>query len=176
MPDHVSDLDRVVVTDAIREVMAWYAYYADHGEWAKLAQLFTPAATFTTYGPDGELYLDLTGPAAIEKTIAAGVGNARAIHHLFSYTTDVRSPTAASIVVQAMKRYLDDLDDGGVPAGRRVIAALGPNMLALAAERVGGVIPYSVTPDWTRRTRATVGDGLVIAPEHKVVLDKALTR
>jgi hypothetical protein len=113
MPELVSDLDRVIVTNAIREVMAWYAYYADHGQWDRLAQLFTPAATFTSYGPGGELYLylDLTGPAAIEKTIAAGVGNARAIHHLFSYTADVRSPAAASIVVNMEDWITPPADD-----------------------------------------------------------------
>jgi hypothetical protein len=79
--------------------MAWYAYYADHAEWAKLAGLFTPEAVFTTYDPKGELYLDLTGPQAIEDTIRTGVGNSRAIHHLFSYTADVHSPTSASLVV-----------------------------------------------------------------------------
>ena len=73
--------------------------------------------------------------------------------------------------LQAMARYLDELDDAGVPVGRRVIATLGPKMLALAAERAGGVIPYSVTPEWTSWARATVGGSLLIAPEHKVVLD-----
>jgi hypothetical protein len=99
MTKPVTDLERLTVTDAIREVMARYAYYADHAEWGKLAGLFTPAATFTTYGPKGELYLDLTGPQAIEDTIRGGVGNSEAIHHLFSYTADVYSPTSASLVV-----------------------------------------------------------------------------
>jgi SnoaL-like domain len=99
MTNSVTDLERLTVTDAIREVMAWYAYYADHAEWAKLAGLFTPEAIFTTYGPKGELYLDLTGPQAIEDTIRAGVGNSGAIHHLFSYTADVHSPMSASLVV-----------------------------------------------------------------------------
>jgi hypothetical protein len=99
MTNSVTDLERLAVTDAVREVMAWYAYYADHAEWGKLAGLFTPAATFTTYGPKGELYLDLTGPEEIEETIRAGVGNSRAIHHLFSYTAAVHSPVSASLVV-----------------------------------------------------------------------------
>ncbi|WP_432947470.1 LLM class F420-dependent oxidoreductase [Kribbella sp. CA-253562] len=73
--------------------------------------------------------------------------------------------------LQAMTRYLDELDAAGVPVERRVIATLGPKMLTLAAKRAGGVIPYSVTPDWTRRARAAAGDDVVIAPEHKVVLN-----
>ena len=116
MPDSVSDLDRLVVTDAVREVMAWYAYYADHAEWAKLAQLFTPTARFETFGPDGEQYLDVTGPSAIEETIRSGVGNSRAVHHLFSYTADVHSPTAASLVVNMEDWITPAADDPSGPA------------------------------------------------------------
>lgn len=34
-----------------------------------------------------------------------------------------------------LNAYLDDLDAAGVPASSRVLAALGPNMLALARDR-----------------------------------------
>ncbi|MFC0105476.1 LLM class F420-dependent oxidoreductase [Kibdelosporangium aridum] len=73
--------------------------------------------------------------------------------------------------MQALTRYLDDLDAAGVPVDGRAIAALGPNMLALAAERSTGALPYSVTPEHTRRARATLGKDRILAPEHKVVLD-----
>ncbi|SDP09359.1 nuclear transport factor 2 family protein [Actinacidiphila guanduensis] len=111
MTDVVSDTERLVAVDAIREVMAWYVYYADHAEWGKLAGLFTPAASFRTYGPRDELYLDLTGPREIEDTIRGSVGNARAIHHLFSYTAEVQSTTSASIVVN-MEDLITPPDDG----------------------------------------------------------------
>jgi hypothetical protein len=80
-------------------VMASYVYHADHGEWHALANLFTPDANFTAYGPKGELYLDLTGPAEIEDTITRSVGNSQAIHHLFSFTAEVDTPASASLVV-----------------------------------------------------------------------------
>ena len=35
----------------------------------------------------------------------------------------------------AVSRYLDKLEDGGVPADQRILAALGPRMLRMAAER-----------------------------------------
>ncbi|MFI6277681.1 LLM class flavin-dependent oxidoreductase [Streptomyces sp. NPDC050988] len=43
----------------------------------------------------------------------------------------------------AMRTYLDDLDaaPAQVPSDHRVLAAIGPKMLALSAERAGGRIP-----------------------------------
>ena len=67
--------------------------------------------------------------------------------------------------------YLDRLDDGGVPADRRVLAALGPRVLELSAARAAGAHPYLTTPDHTASARKILGDGPLLAPEHKVVLD-----
>ncbi|MHA6782718.1 LLM class F420-dependent oxidoreductase [Pseudonocardia saturnea] len=67
--------------------------------------------------------------------------------------------------------YLDELDAAGVPAAGRAIAALGPKMLKLSAERTAGAQPYLTTPEHTRRSRALLGDGVLLAPEHKVVID-----
>src|SRR6478736_3098957 len=39
--------------------------------------------------------------------------------------------------LKTLNAYLDDLDAGGIPASSRVLAALGPNMLALARGRAG---------------------------------------
>jgi probable F420-dependent oxidoreductase len=66
-------------------------------------------------------------------------------------------------------QYLDDLD--GVPRGRRIVAALGPKMLALAKEQSIGSHPYLVTPAITALVRAQLGKGPVIAVEQGVVLD-----
>lgn len=72
--------------------------------------------------------------------------------------------------MDAVRRFLDGLDAGGVPASGRVLAALGPKMLELAAERAGGVVPYLVPPRHTRMAREALGSGFV-APEQKVVVD-----
>jgi probable F420-dependent oxidoreductase len=69
-----------------------------------------------------------------------------------------------------MVGYLDHLDNGGVPADRRILAALGPRALRLAADRTLGTHPYLVVPEHTRDARQQLGPGVVIAPEHKVVL------
>jgi probable F420-dependent oxidoreductase len=60
---------------------------------------------------------------------------------------------------------------GGVPEASLVLAALGPKVLRLAAERTAGAHPYLVTPEYTRQARAILGPGPLLAPDHKVVLD-----
>lgn len=71
----------------------------------------------------------------------------------------------------AMNDYLDALDAAGVPADRRVLAALGPRMLGLARDRSAGAHPYLVTPEHTARTREKLGKGPLLAPEFTVVLE-----
>ncbi|GAA5079337.1 putative F420-dependent oxidoreductase [Thermocatellispora tengchongensis] len=70
----------------------------------------------------------------------------------------------------AMRRYLEELDPA-VPRERRVLAALGPRMLRLAAERAAGCHPFLVSVEHTRRAREVLGEGPLLAPEVKVVLD-----
>ena len=69
----------------------------------------------------------------------------------------------------ALVEYLDVLDAEGVPADRRMISALGPRTLQLAAERSAGTHPYMTTPTHTRFARDTVGPGVLIAPEQRLV-------
>ena len=70
----------------------------------------------------------------------------------------------------ALTDYLDELDELGVPKDRRVVAALGPQVLKLSARRSAGAHPYLTTPEHTRQARELVGSEAFIAPEHKVVL------
>lgn len=72
--------------------------------------------------------------------------------------------------------YLDELDAAGVPVEGRALAALGPKVLKLAAERTAGAHPYLTTPEHTREARAVMGPGALLAPEQKVVLDTDVTR
>ena len=69
-----------------------------------------------------------------------------------------------------LSRYVDTLLADGVPAGSLVLAALGPKVLRLAAERTAGAHPYLVTPDYTREARTILGPGPLLAPEQKVVV------
>jgi probable F420-dependent oxidoreductase len=90
--------------------------------------------------------------------LGVGIGHPEA-------TAEYRSPFATIVA------YLDELDTGKVPKEGRALAALGPKVLAVAAERTAGAHPYLTTPEHTRAAREQVGAGVLIAPEHKVVLD-----
>lgn len=70
----------------------------------------------------------------------------------------------------ALVDYLDQLDEYGVPANQRVLAALGPRVLRLTAERTAGAHPYNVTPEHTAQAREIIGPHALLAPEHKVLL------
>jgi probable F420-dependent oxidoreductase len=72
---------------------------------------------------------------------------------------------------ETLATYVDQLLAGGVPAGRIVLAALGPKVLGLARDAAAGAIPYLVTPGHTRMAREILGAGPLLAPEQKVVLD-----
>lgn len=76
--------------------------------------------------------------------------------------------------VATMRRYLEGIAAEGPPlddpARPVVIAALGPRMLELAAERCRGAIPYNVTPEHTGRARAILGPGRWLAVEQKICL------
>jgi probable F420-dependent oxidoreductase len=76
--------------------------------------------------------------------------------------------------IDAMSKYLDVLDQRGVPAEARLLSALGPRMLAMAAERSAGTHPYLTIPSQTREQRTTLGPGALIAPEQTVILDTDL--
>jgi probable F420-dependent oxidoreductase len=74
--------------------------------------------------------------------------------------------------------YLNELDASvpTVPTERRVLAALGPRALALAAHRSAGAHPYLVTPEYTRQARAAIGPVPLLAVEQKLVLESDPTR
>jgi len=77
----------------------------------------------------------------------------------------------------AMRNYLDAMDSApfmAVPpsaAPQRVLAALAPRMLKLAAERANGSHPYFVPPEHTMSARTLLGPGRLLAPEQAVVLE-----
>jgi probable F420-dependent oxidoreductase len=89
--------------------------------------------------------------------LGVGVGHSE-------HTQEYRKP------YDALVDYLDALDDASVPTSRRVLAALGPKVLALSAERSAGAHPYLTTPEHTAQARELVGNSVFLAPEHKVVL------
>jgi probable F420-dependent oxidoreductase len=79
--------------------------------------------------------------------------------------------------VTTMREYLDRMDNalyfGAAPTTslRRVIGALGPKMLALAAERTDGAHPYNVPVEHTAQARSILGPDRLLAPEVAVALE-----
>jgi probable F420-dependent oxidoreductase len=72
---------------------------------------------------------------------------------------------------ERLAEFLDVFDTHNVPIDHRMLAALGPRVLGLAAERAAGALPYLVTPEHTRRAREILGPDRLLAPEQKVVLE-----
>ena len=73
----------------------------------------------------------------------------------------------------AMRAYLDGIHKG-LPAGEEapvMVAALGPKMLALSAEKSLGAVPYNVTPKHTAKAAAILGPKKALAVEQKVTLE-----
>jgi len=90
-----------------------------------------------------------------------GLGGARNAHPLATLNT-----------------YLDELDAAGVPAGSRMLAALGPRMLALARDRADGAYPFLVTPSYVFAARQMLGPDRQLAVLLMVipVADRAQAR
>jgi probable F420-dependent oxidoreductase len=79
--------------------------------------------------------------------------------------------------VATMRAYLDAMDKApyaSVPPATkppRVLAALGPKMLELSAERADGAHPYNVNPEHTAEARKILGPQPYLCPEQAVVLE-----
>ncbi|MCA8926423.1 MAG: TIGR03620 family F420-dependent LLM class oxidoreductase [Alphaproteobacteria bacterium] len=76
--------------------------------------------------------------------------------------------------VTTMRAYLDDMaaarqpDEGDWPVA---IAALGPRMLDLAAEKCDAALPYNVTPEHTARAKQAMGSAKALVVEQKFCLE-----
>jgi probable F420-dependent oxidoreductase len=84
--------------------------------------------------------------------------------------------------IASMRAYLDAMDRASyraVPPSIkpvRVLAALGPQMLRLAAERADGAHSYFVTPEHTERAREILATDRILAVEQAVVLETDATK
>jgi probable F420-dependent oxidoreductase len=108
-----------------------------------------------------ELEADFPGRVCV----GIGVGHPEA-------TSDYKRP------LSALEGFLDGVDAAaaGVPVERRIVAALGPKMLAMSARRSLGTIPYFSSVDHTRAARAAVGADALVIPEVAYVLDEDVER
>jgi probable F420-dependent oxidoreductase len=108
-----------------------------------------------------ELEADFPGRVCV----GIGVGHPEA-------TSDYKRP------LTALEGFLDGVDAAAatIPVERRIIAALGPKMLAMSACRSLGTIPYFSSVDHTRASRAAVGPEALVIPEVAYVLDEDVER
>jgi probable F420-dependent oxidoreductase len=97
--------------------------------------------------------------------VGIGVGHPEA-------TSDYRRPRAN------LEAFLGGIDAAAdpIPKDRRIIAALGPRMLALSGRRSLGTIPYFTSVEHTRFARETVGADALVIPEIACVVDADVER
>jgi hypothetical protein len=91
----MTDLERLVAIESIRNLQSRYVRLADSKDWLGLANLFLPDGSFIPYGLDGKPQLTMLGRAQIAEEVSLSVGAGTAIHHLFSYEIEIRSATQA---------------------------------------------------------------------------------
>ncbi|WP_028463748.1 LLM class F420-dependent oxidoreductase [Nocardia sp. 348MFTsu5.1] len=115
------------------------------------------------YVVDG--YASVTAAYPDRFLLGIGVGHAPVVDKL-------RDPGTYRRPIASTAAFLDELDKGHppIPVDGRILAALGPKMLSLAAERTGGVHPYLVTPEHTGLAREAVGPDKLVLPEQTVIL------
>ena len=97
--------------------------------------------------------------------VGIGVGHPEA-------TSDYKRP------LSNLEAFLDGIDaaPSPIPTDRRIIAALGPKMLAMSARRSLGTIPYFTSVEHTRFARQAVGPDALVIPEIACVLDEDVER
>ncbi|MGH2849000.1 MAG: LLM class F420-dependent oxidoreductase [Solirubrobacteraceae bacterium] len=173
--------DRGAIRDAVAELetLGYQALFVPGGDTTDVLDAASDilAATRTVPVATGILNVWTHSPAAVAASwgeieakhpgrlqLGLGIGHATAIARLgLTY----RRPVAT------MAAWIDALDGAPepVPAQRRLLAALGPRMLALAGERTAGAHPYKVPAEHTRLARGVLGPGPLLAPEQAVVLE-----
>ncbi|WP_028479322.1 LLM class F420-dependent oxidoreductase [Nocardia sp. CNY236] len=176
--------------DKLGRFGVWRPYFGFDPEDARELELLGYGAVWLGMSPPADL-------AAVEEVLAASesliVGTsivniwaepARAVADSF-HRIDQRFPGRILLGVgaghpentqeyrkpyDALVEYLDDLDAAGVPAERRALAALGPRVLKLAAERSAGALPYFVPAAHATTARKILGPEALLATEHMVVM------
>jgi probable F420-dependent oxidoreductase len=80
--------------------------------------------------------------------------------------------------LSTMNGFLDGLDSAAdpLPVEERCLAALGPKMLELSAERSLGAIPYFVPLEHTSYARRHLGPDALLAPEVACLIDTDTAR
>ncbi|WP_405146506.1 LLM class F420-dependent oxidoreductase [Sphaerisporangium sp. NBC_01403] len=176
----------------VGEIGVWQARPAFTPKLALSLEQLGYTALWVGGSPDGDLrlveeLLDATTTLTVAtgivniwkddpQTVGASFNRIEAVHPgRFLLGIGAGHPEATSEFTKpyaALESYLDGLDAAGVPVESRVLAALGPKVLRLSAERSAGAHPYLTTPEHTRQAREILGAGALLAPEQKVILSQ----
>jgi probable F420-dependent oxidoreductase len=144
--------------------------------------VFDDAARLLTAAPNATVALGVLGiwqQSPGQLAAAAAAGTARFPGRLVT-GLGVSSPESAAAAgrdfgkpLLSMSRYLDALDAAAtpLPAGQRILGALGPKMAKLAADRTAGFHPFLVPARASADYRAHVGAETLLAPYLAVVPD-----
>jgi probable F420-dependent oxidoreductase len=117
--------------------------------------------------------------AAAQKTLAEAypdrflLGLGVSHKHLVSNLRKHDYSKPYSYMVDYLERMDESMFAAPAPANDpgRVLAALGPKMLELAATKANGAHPYFTSPDHTATSREVMGPDSLLAPEQMVVLE-----
>ena len=89
----------LIDTEAIRNVEARYARYADAKRWTDLAGLFTADGTFVSLNVDGTPLVDMKDRTDIADTLNAhNSGDVTPLHQLMTSEIEITSPTTARAI------------------------------------------------------------------------------
>ena len=177
------------------EIGIWTSYRAiaerDAGEAAKLVE----SLGYGTFWLGGSPRLPTVRPlldATERLTVATGIVNvwqyepatlaaehaelARAFPGRLLLGIGIGHPEATSDYsrpLSTMRQFFDGLDSAATPVPRdeRCVAALGPKMLDLGADRSLGTLTYFTPVEHTRFARERVGENGLVATELACVLD-----
>ncbi|MCR6490851.1 TIGR03620 family F420-dependent LLM class oxidoreductase [Amycolatopsis sp. OK19-0408] len=149
----------------------WFGEYAGRDAFTQAALLL--AATSRLVVATGIARFDRRAPISAEASTRA-LGEA----YPGRFTVGLGGHFPGARPLTAIREYLTGMDSADLPAlpvpaprPRRLLAALGPRALDLAAEHADGAHPYFVPPEHTALARERLGPAKHLAVEQAVLLD-----
>lgn len=175
-PDHLGDLARRV--EALGYTALWYPESVGYEAFTLGGHLLSQTTTLklgsgiaNIYARDplaaGQAHDTLNSVYGGRFIMGLGISHASAVEGVRGHTYG--KPVAT------MRAYLEAISSAELATPKVepqvVIAALGPGMLALAAELTQGALPYSVTPEHTASAREILGPDRWLCVQQKICLD-----
>jgi hypothetical protein len=110
----MTELERLSIIEALRDLKARYCRLADEKRWHELAALFTEDASMCFFDANGEIFAKTHGRADFASTVEKAVATGRAIHHVYMGEFEIISTTEAR-AVWAMEDRIFQPEGSGMP-------------------------------------------------------------